>query len=147
MSEACESSTLLIAAVLKHYFFSLCFFVFNFFKSCSLSSLALDTVLAFSFSKHSTVMSVRNWSNALMTLKSFSSLLSESFSAAKICETSALTSILYRVFCWIHHSLHFSSTWHTDSFIALQWVQALLFHAFMWARWASIAAWFNLSWI
>src|SRR5438034_865486 len=120
MSEACESDAFLIVAALKHYFFSLCSFVFNFFKSCSLSSQALIIVLMFSFSKHLTVMSVRNCSNALMTLRSLSSLLSESFSAAKICETSALTSALYRVLCWVHHSLHSSSTWHTDSFIASQ---------------------------
>src|SRR5216117_3740727 len=97
MSEACESSTLLIAVTLKHYLFSLHSFVFNFFKSCSLFNQALITVLTFSFSKHLTVMSVRNCNNALMTQKSLSSLLSESFSAAEIHETSALTSALYRV--------------------------------------------------
>src|SRR5436189_3398800 len=77
MFEACESSALLIVAALKHYFFSLCFFVFNFFKSCSLFNQALITVLMFSFSKHSTVMSVRNCNNTLMTLRSFSNLLSD----------------------------------------------------------------------
>src|SRR5216110_1656692 len=105
MSEACEISTLLIAAALKHYFFLLCFSVFNFFKSHSLSSQALITVLMFSFSKHLTVMSVRNCSNALMTLESLSSLLSGSFSAAEICETPALASALYRVLHWVCHSL------------------------------------------
>src|SRR5216117_68936 len=99
MSEACESDALLIAAALNHYLFSLCFSVFNFFKSHSLSSQALITVLTFLFLKHLTVMSVRNCSNTLMTLKSFSNLLSESFSAAEIHETSALTSALYRVLC------------------------------------------------
>src|SRR5438034_2778448 len=98
MSEAHESSALLIAVTLKHYFFSLCFFIFNFFKSHSLSNQALITVLTFSFSKHLTVMSVRNCNNALMILKFFSNLLSESFSAAEIHETSALTSALYRAF-------------------------------------------------
>src|SRR5216117_2963406 len=97
MSEAHESDALLIAAALKHYFFSLHFFIFNFFKSHSLSSQVLITVLMFSFSKHLTVMSVRNCNNALMILKSLSSLLSESFSVTEICETSALTSALYRV--------------------------------------------------
>src|SRR5213083_2147326 len=96
MSEAHESDALLIAVTLKHYLFSLHSSVFNFFKSHSLSSQALITVLTFSFSKHLTVMSVRNCNNALMILKSFSSLLSESFSAAEIHETSALTSTLYR---------------------------------------------------
>src|SRR5438034_9675854 len=97
MSEAHESSTLLIVAALKHYLFSLCSFIFNFFKSHSLFSQALITVLMFSFSKHLTVMSVRNCNNTLMTLKSFSNLLSESFSAAEIHETSALTNALYKV--------------------------------------------------
>src|SRR5216117_2466836 len=97
MSEAHESNALLIAAALKHYLFSLHFSVFNFFKSCSLSSQVLITVLTFSFSKHLTMMSVRNCNNTLMILKSFNSLLSESFSAAEIHETSALTSALYRV--------------------------------------------------
>ena len=146
MSEACQSDALLIAVTLKHYFFSLCSSVFNFFKSCSLSSWVLIIVLVFSFSKHLTVMFVRNCSNALMILKSFNSLLFESFSAAEICEIFTLTSALYRVFHWVYYSLHFSSTWHTNSFIALQWVQALLFHAFMRARCASIAAWPDLSW-
>jgi len=146
MSEACESSTLLVTAALKHYLSSLHSSVFNFFKSCLLSSQTLITALTFSFSKHLTVMSVRNCSNVLMILKSFSSLLSESFSAAEICETSALTNVLYKVLCWVCHFLHFRSIWCTDSFIASQWVQALLLHAFMWVRWASIAAWSDLSW-
>src|SRR5438034_11848613 len=110
MSEAHESSTLLIAAALKHYLSPLCSSVFNFFKPHSLSSQALITVLAFSSSKHSPVMSARNCSNALMTLGSPSSLLSESSSAAEICETSALASALYRVLHWVRHSLHSSST-------------------------------------
>src|SRR5216117_3302878 len=111
MSEACESGALLIAAALKHYLSPLCSSASNFFKSHSLSSQALVTVLAFSFPKHSTVMSVRNCSNALVALRSPSSLLSGSFSAAEIRETPALASALYRALHWVHHSLHSSSTW------------------------------------
>ena len=146
MSEACENNVSLEAVILKHYFFSLYFFIFNFFKSHLLSNQILITALMFLFSKQLIMMFVRNCNNILMILKFFSSLFSESFSAVKIHEISALTSALYRVFHWVCHFLHFSSTWHTDSFITLQWVQALLFHAFMWARWASIAAWSDLSW-
>src|SRR5438034_11428585 len=97
MFEACESSILLEVIALKHYFFSLCFFVFNFFKSCSLFSQALIIILMFSFSKHLTVMSVRNYNNALIILKFLNNLLFESFSAAEIHETSALTNVLYKM--------------------------------------------------
>src|SRR5437762_7244656 len=97
MFKACESDALLITVILKHYFFSLCSFIFNFFKSCSLFSQTLIIVLMFSFSKQLTVIFVRNYNNTLMILKFFNSLLSESFSAIKIHEISVLINALYKV--------------------------------------------------